>query len=117
MPTESSTTPAAILSADEIRVMQEQQREIDERHSYRAEELLANQPRLLISHEQLRAERDAATSIAQLARDFIWDPENWEAFQESKDSNSVAWPPEFLLLAQAIERCFGARPVEDNNEQ
>jgi hypothetical protein len=52
--------------------------------------------------------------IAALARAFIHEPENWQAYQDSKGSNSVAWPPEFLLLAQAIETRFGPMPVEDD---
>ena len=50
--------------------------------------------------------------IAEAARNFVWEPENWEAYQDSKDSNSVAWPPEFLLLAQAVETTFGSMPVD-----
>jgi hypothetical protein len=50
--------------------------------------------------------------IAEAARDFIWEPENWEAYQDSKTSNSVAWPPEFLLLAQAVEERYGPMPVD-----
>ena len=52
--------------------------------------------------------------VAEAARDFIWEPENWEAYQDSKESNSAAWPPEFLLLAQAVEEAFGPMPVEDD---
>lgn len=51
-------------------------------------------------------------NIAQCARDFIWEPENWEAYQDSKESNSVAWPPEFLLLARAVEARYGPPPKE-----
>jgi hypothetical protein len=59
-------------------------------------------------------ESDALRQIAEAARDFIWEPENWEAYQDSKDSNSVAWPPEFLLMAQAVEKKYGAMPVDDD---
>jgi len=52
------------------------------------------------------------TAVAEAARAFVWEPENWEAWQDSKGSNSVAWPPEFLLLAEAVEKAYGAPPVE-----
>lgn len=51
--------------------------------------------------------------IAELARAFVWEPEQWEAFVDSKDSNSVAWPPEWLLLCQAVEKRYGPPPTED----
>jgi hypothetical protein len=51
--------------------------------------------------------------VAEAARDFVWEPENWEAYQDSKDSDSVAWPPEFLLMAQAVEKKYGPMPVEE----
>lgn len=51
--------------------------------------------------------------VAEAARDFVWEGENWDAYQESKESNSVAWPPEFLLLAQVVEEVFGTPPSED----
>jgi len=54
--------------------------------------------------------------IAEAARDFIWEPENWEAYQDSKESNSAAWPPEFLLLAQVVEQQYGPMPVDDDDE-
>jgi hypothetical protein len=50
--------------------------------------------------------------VAEAARNFMWDGENWEAYEESKRSNSVAWPPEFLLLAQAVEVEYGAIPLD-----
>lgn len=55
------------------------------------------------------------TEIERLARDFVWESENWEAYTDSKQSNSVAWPPEFLLLCQAVERVYGAPPVEGDS--
>ena len=64
--------------------------------------------------EKQIAELDGqSATLSEAARDFIWEPENREAYQDSKDSNSAAWPPEFLLLAQAVEREFGPMPVED----
>lgn len=62
---------------------------------------------------QIAALEGQPATLSEAARDFIWEPENWEAYQDSKRSSSVAWPPEFLLLAQAVEREFGAMPVED----
>jgi len=35
-------------------------------------------------------------------------------YQDSKTSDSVAWPPEFLLLAQAVEKKFGPMPIEED---
>jgi hypothetical protein len=58
-------------------------------------------------------ELEGLLKIAEAARAFVHEPENWEAYQDSKDSNSVAWPPEFLLLAQAVEEKYGPMPVED----
>jgi hypothetical protein len=55
-------------------------------------------------------ERATLQEIAEAARAFVWEPENWEAYQDSKDSDSVAWPPEFLLLAQAVEKQCGPMP-------
>lgn len=52
-------------------------------------------------------------TIAEAARDFMWDGENWEAYEQAKQSNSVAWPPEFLLLAQAVEKTYGAVPLDE----
>ena len=53
-----------------------------------------------------------AVRAAEAARDFVWEPENWEAYQDSKDSNSAAWPPEFLLMAQVVEEVYGPMPVD-----
>lgn len=64
--------------------------------------------------ERKRVHGSPYSEIAEAARDFIWEPENWEAYQDSKESNSVAWPPEFLLLAQAVEREFGPMLVGDD---
>lgn len=50
--------------------------------------------------------------IAMAARNFVWDSEQWEQYQDSKTSNSVAWVPEWLLLCQAVEKRFGAPPVD-----
>lgn len=50
-------------------------------------------------------------AVTAAARDFIWEPENWEAYQDSKESNSAAWSPEFLLLAQAVENRYGPMPT------
>lgn len=58
---------------------------------------------------------DLTSKVAEAARDFIWEPENWEAYQDSKESNSVAWPPEFLLLAQAVEEKYGPMPIDDDD--
>ena len=60
------------------------------------------------------ANTDLINKIAEAARDFIWEPENWEAYQDSKGSNSAAWPPEFLLLAQAVEEKYGPMPIDDD---
>lgn len=45
--------------------------------------------------------------LAIAARDFVWEPENWEHFQEMKGSNSMALPVEFMELAHAVEDMFG----------
>lgn len=50
--------------------------------------------------------------IALAARDAVWEMENWENYILSKESNSVAWPPEWLLLCQAVEKRYGAPPKE-----
>jgi hypothetical protein len=50
--------------------------------------------------------------IAEKARDFVWEPEQWEAYTDSKESNSVAWPPEWLLLCQAVEKRYGPPPAD-----
>lgn len=52
-------------------------------------------------------------TVAEAARDFMWEPENSESYESSKTSNSVAWPPEFLLLGQAVEKKYGAMPLDD----
>ena len=75
-------------------------------------ELLRNFKRYL--EKQIAELEGHSTSVSEAARDFIWEPENWEAYQDSKESNSAAWPPEFLLLAQAVEREFGPMPVGDD---
>lgn len=49
--------------------------------------------------------------IAELARAFVWEPEQWETYSDSKSSNSVAWPPEWLLLCEAVERRYGPPPA------
>lgn len=67
--------------------------------------------------QALTAEFEELQRIAEAGRDFIWEPENWEAYQESKESNSTAWPPEFLLLAQAVEKKYGTMPVEQEQSQ
>ena len=56
-------------------------------------------------------------AVACAARDFIWEPENWEAWQDAKESNSVAWPPEFLMLAQAVEKKYGPMPIDDDDKE
>lgn len=58
---------------------------------------------------------DLINKVAEAARDFIWEPENWEAYQDSKESNSAAWPPEFLLLAQAVEETYGPMLTDDDD--
>lgn len=67
--------------------------------------------------KELMEQVEQLAVIAEAARDFIWEPENWEAYQESKESNSAAWPPEFLLLAQAVEKQFGSILVDEDVEQ
>lgn len=64
------------------------------------------------ARQALITEFEQLQQIAKAGRDFIWEPENWEAYEESKESNSTAWPPEFLLLAQAVEKQYGTMPVE-----
>lgn len=49
--------------------------------------------------------------VAEAARDFIWEGEAWESYQDSLKSNSLSWPPEFLLLAEAVARKFGQPTV------
>jgi hypothetical protein len=51
--------------------------------------------------------------VAEAARAFIWEGENWAAYQDSKTSSSVAWPPEFLLLAEAVEKLYGPPPTDE----
>jgi hypothetical protein len=63
---------------------------------------------------QLESTIEGLQKIAEAGRDFVWEPENWEAYQDSKGSTSIAWPPEFLLLAQAVEKVYGPMPVDDN---
>jgi hypothetical protein len=74
-------------------------------------ELLRNFKKYL--EKQIAELEGESATLSEAARDFILEPENWEAYQDSKDSNSVAWPPEFLMLARAVEREFGPMPVED----
>jgi len=54
------------------------------------------------------------SELAELARAFVHEPENWEGFERSKNSNSVAWPPEWLLLCEAVEDLFGPPVFEDD---
>jgi hypothetical protein len=51
-------------------------------------------------------------AVAVAARNLIWESENWESYEDSKKSNSVAWPPEFLLLAEAVVRKCGPPDAE-----
>jgi hypothetical protein len=65
--------------------------------------------------QAMKRKREALARIAELARDFIHEGENWEAFMDSKGPNSASWPPEFILLAEAVEAHFGA-PVRAEDE-
>lgn len=73
------------------------------------------EPHIEPATEYVRIDKhDEISRVAEAARAFIWEPENWEAYQDSKSSNSAAWPPEFLMLAQLVEVTYGQMPVEDN---
>lgn len=60
---------------------------------------------------------EPAVTISELARDFVWEPEQWEAYTDSKTSNSVAWPPEWLLLCQAVEKRYGTPPTGEKGAE
>jgi hypothetical protein len=68
------------------------------------------------SRKELREHGPYFRLIATLARDFIHDPEMWESYMDSKKSNSLAWDPRFLLLAQAVEKFFGPPTIESDEE-
>lgn len=54
-------------------------------------------------------------TIEELAREFVWEPENWEGYEELKKSTSFAVPPEFMALAQAVEKKYGPMPIDKEN--
>ena len=44
----------------------------------------------------------ASENLQTAAMRFVLEPENQDAYHDSFYSNSVAWPPEFLLLGDAV---------------
>lgn len=49
---------------------------------------------------------DAQTPLQEAAMQFVLDPDNQDCYYDSFHSNSTAWPPEFLLLCDAVaEHC------------
>lgn len=70
-----------------------------------------------IERNEARQGLNALQKITAAARALVWESENWEAYQDSKESNSAAWQPEFLLLAQAVEEKYGPMPVDDDESQ
>ena len=51
--------------------------------------------------------------LSEAARDFIWEPENWEAFQDLKKSISVDIPVNFMQIGYKVEKVYGGPPKED----
>lgn len=49
----------------------------------------------------------ALITIAKFAKEFMWQPENWENYDDLKTSNSASLPAEFCLLGDAVEKAFG----------
>jgi hypothetical protein len=49
----------------------------------------------------------ALNVIAEKAREFVFEPETWEGYEDLKTSNSAAIPPEFMALCEAIEDRYG----------
>jgi hypothetical protein len=45
--------------------------------------------------------------IAEKAREFVFEPETWEGYEDLKTSNSAAIPPEFMALCEAVEDRYG----------
>lgn len=48
--------------------------------------------------------------LATAAKEFMFEPENWENYEMLQTSNSAAVPPEFMNLGEAVEELFG-KPV------
>lgn len=72
------------------------------------------------NNESLRAkllaaciERNEAKLVAKAAQTFVWEPENWENYQNCKGTNSAALPPEWFELCATVEEEFGAPPLAD----
>lgn len=51
--------------------------------------------------------------IVKLARDHVWEPENWESFERCKGTRSFSLPVEWFELCEAIEKKFGAMPLDE----
>lgn len=51
--------------------------------------------------------------IAELARDFVWEPENYESYERCKGTSSFSLPVEWFELCAAIEEKYGAMPLEE----
>jgi|ERR1051326_1136726 hypothetical protein len=52
-------------------------------------------------------ERNLAMKVADAARDFIWEQDTWECYVDSQHSTSADWPPEFVLLGDAVTEHYG----------
>ena len=59
-----------------------------------------------IERNEARDEIKALRTLANAAMRLVLDPDNQDAYHDSFHSNSAAWPPEFLHLADAVlEHC------------
>jgi hypothetical protein len=59
--------------------------------------------------------QQAATDveIVRLAREHVWEPENWESYERCKGTSSFSLPVEWFELCEAIEARCGAMPLDE----
>ncbi len=58
-------------------------------------------------------ERNDLRRLVELARDHVWEPENWESYERCKGTNSFSLPVEWFELCEAIEERYGAMPLDE----
>lgn len=64
---------------------------------------------------EIASDIKALHPIVKAARNFIFEPENWENYRLLRTSNSAAIPPEFMALGDAVVRLYGPKWIDDHD--
>lgn len=64
-------------------------------------------------YEAQSQELTECQKLVELARDHVWEPENWESYERCKGTSSFSLPVEWFELCEAIEEKYGAMPLDE----